>query len=128
MSDLQPVLTSAAYAVFALEQPITLREIAEGARSGGFPSGMLHTPDWFAAAAESADLVSMAPELQVVAGDSGDSVDVTGVDLIHVYAPEMAERLDEAPVAPATPSGRHIEQPTEARRIDLLRELSDLDD
>lgn len=124
MSGLQPVLTSAAYAIFALEQPITLREIADGARAGSFPSGRLHTPDWFAAAAESADLLSMAPELQVLPGDTTDGVDVTGVDLIHVYAPEMAGRLDEPPQQPRPDA----EPPTEARRIDLLREISGLDD
>jgi len=130
MSELEPDLTSAAYALFALDQPLTLEEIAEGARSGTFPASAPHTPEWFAAAADSDDLLSMAPELRVLPPDAAEEVDVSGVDLIRVYAPEMARGSDAAPQSRAesaveAPPAR---EPRESLRLSLLQELSDLDD
>ena len=133
MTDVQRALSSAAYALFALEQPIGLEEIAQGARARAFPAAATHTPDWFAAAAEGADLLDMAPELQVLSADleEAERVDVSGIDLIHVYAPEMADRdesaepaeePDETPAAPAAPT------PRTSTQIGLLKELGDLDD
>lgn len=132
MSEVQQALTAAAYALFALEQPLSLDEIAAGARAGTFPGAALHTPGWFAAAADSGDLLSMAPELQALPPDGDDEADLTGVDLIRVYAPEMAERR-ALPEEPTERTYRDVDsaeqtQPRESTRISLLRELENLDD
>jgi len=134
MTDVQRALSSAAYALFALEQPIGLEEIAQGARARAFPAAATHTPNWFAAAAEGADLLDMAPELQVLPTDleEAERVDVSGIDLIHVYAPEMTERgetpePDEEPDETAsTPTPAPT--PRTSTQIGLLKELGDLDD
>ena len=131
MTDVQAALSSAAYALFALEQPLGTDEIRQGARAGAFPAASSHTPGWFAAAAEGADLLDMAPELQVLPVDleEAERVDVTGIDLIHVYAPEMtvekAEQEEPEPVAPPAPSP--AEKPRTSTQIGLLKELGDLD-
>ena len=135
MTDVQRALSSAAYALFALEQPLGLEEIAQGARAGAFPAAASHTPEWFAAAAEGANLLDMAPELQVLPTDleQAEAVDVSGIDIIHIYAPEMTaareaeEEQEEAvapePAAPAAPTPT----PRTSTQIGLLKELGDLD-
>lgn len=130
MRGMEPDLTSAAYALFALDQPLTLEEIAEGARSGTFPAAAPHTPEWFAAAADSDDLLSMAPELRVLPPDAAGDVDVSGVDLIRVYAPEMARGSDAAsPAVQDGDGGAHPHrEPRESLRLSLLQELGGLDD
>lgn len=133
MSELEPDLTAAAFALFALDQPLTLEEIAEGARSGTFPASAPHTPEWFAAAADSDDLLSMAPELRVLPPDAAGEVDVSGVDLIRVYAPEMARGSESAPQAVEEGAAdgrppREAQEPRESLRLSLLQELGDLDD
>jgi len=133
MTDVQRSLSSAAYALFALEQPIDLEGIAQGARARAFPAAATHTPDWFAAAAEGADLLDMAPELQVLSADleEAERVDVSGIDLIHVYAPEMADRgepVEQAEEPEAAPTAAPTPTPRTSTQIGLLKELGDLDD
>lgn len=129
MSELEPDLAAAAYALFALDQPLSLAEIEKGARSGTFPAAEPRTPEWFAAAADSDDLLSMAPELRVLPPDSPGDVDLSGVDLIRVYAPEMA-RASDAPPAVVEPvvDAPAPREPRESLRLSLLQELGDLDD
>lgn len=127
MSGLQGALASTAYALLALEQPLSLEEIARGTVTGTFPSAALHTPDWFAAAADTADLMAMAPELQGMGGEAADEQDAPAWDLIHVYAPEMT-RGSGADDAVETAVADSAEQPRESTRISLLKELSELDD
>lgn len=134
MAGVQHAMWAAAYAMFALEQRLGLDELAQGARAGAFPAAATHTPEWFSAAAEGSSLLDMAPELQVLPADleAAEQVDLTGIDLIHVYAPEMAAGLaadepedaeDEAPAAaPAA------EKPRTSTQLGLLKELGDLDD
>lgn len=122
------------YSLVALEQPLSLGEIAEGAVTRSFPALRTNTPEWFAAAAAGSDLLAMAPELQAlspeVASDEG-RVTSPDLDLIHVYAPEMAvlEELevdeDEESTSPATPSAP---TPAAGTQIGLLKELGDLED
>ena len=139
MPELERALSVAAYALFALEQPLSLEEIATGARTGAFPAAATHTPEWFAAAAEGMDLHVMAPELQVLPSDDevADLVDVTGIDLIHVYAPEFAaasldsvDDTDESEKAEedAQPVPPKAAKPGAATQIGLLKELGGLDD
>ena len=109
MTRAQDSLASAAYALFALQQPIELPELAAAAADWRFPLAATQTPDWFAAAASGeSSLLEMAPELQVLPTDleAADRVDVSGIDLIHVYAPELQsiEELDEDEAAPAAPA------------------------
>ena len=133
MTRAQESLASAAYALFALQQPIELPELATAAPGWGFPLAATQTPDWFAAAASGeSSLLDTAPELQVLSSDleAAGRVDVSGIDLIHVYAPELQsiEDLDEeepapAPAAPAPAA----EQPRTSTQLGLLKELGNLD-
>jgi hypothetical protein len=142
MSDVERALAATAYALFALEQPLSLDAVEAGARAGVFPAAATHTPEWFAAAAEGSDLIEMAPELQVLPTDLdvAQQVDLTGIDLIHVYAPEMtgaarpeaneepeavAEEAQEEPAESARPEAP---RPGAATQIGLLKELGGLDD
>jgi hypothetical protein len=131
MPHVQDSLASAAYALFALQQPLSLDEIAGGARAGQFPSAATSTPDWFAAAAEDASLVDMAPELQVLPADleAAERVDVSGIDLIHVYAPELksVEDLDDEAEEGASPPVPAPEKPRTSTQLGLLKELGGLD-
>lgn len=134
MSDVERALAVASYALFALEQPLTLDEVEAGARAGAFPAAAAHTPEWFAAAAEGSDLLEMAPELKVLPTDleAAQHVDLTGIDLIHVYAPEMADQEDTA-AAPDEPEPEPAPRPAAtkpgaATQIGLLKELGGLDD
>jgi hypothetical protein len=133
MTRAQESLASAAYALFALQQPIELPELAAAAPGWRFPLAATQTPDWFAAAASGeSSLLDVAPELQVLSSDleAADRVDVSGIDLIHVYAPELQsiEDLDEeepapAPAAPAPAA----EKPRTSTQLGLLKELGNLD-
>lgn len=125
MSD---ALAAASYALFALEQPIPIEELRAATSDRSFPLASQSTPDWFAnAAADDYDLHETAPELLVLPG-GGDEVDVTGIDLIHVYAPELAGLEDEPDsgpepdLEPATSA-----TPRTSTQLGLLRELDDLD-
>lgn len=122
-------IASATYALFALLQPVTLDELAAGGRGSTFPVAATSTPDWFSAAAsQDSSLLETAPELLVLSPDrdASQTVDVTGIDLIHVYAPELEkiEELEEEPKpAPvATPA-----TPRTSTQMGLLKELSNLD-
>ncbi len=130
MPHVQEALSSSAYALFALQQPLTLGELAVGARDRTFLSAVNHTPDWFAAAAGDSSLLEMAPELQVLPTDleAADRVDVSGIDLIHVYAPELNGIEDiEEPVAPPEPAADPVAQPRTSTQLGLLKELGNLD-
>jgi hypothetical protein len=132
MTSPQESLSSAAYALFALQQPLDLPELADAAPSWRFPLAATQTPDWFAAAASGeSSLRDVAPELQVLSTDleEADRVDVSGMDLIHVYAPELQsiEDLEDEPVAaPAAPAPA-AEQPRTSTQLGLLKELGNLD-
>jgi hypothetical protein len=135
MTALGESMAAAAYALFALQQPLPLTQLSASAHERGFPLAFSQTPDWFAAASDSeSSLLEMAPELLVLPGDGDDDsdVDVSGIDLIHVYAPELqsVEDIDEeeapTPIIPlAVPPPPT--SPDTARQLGLLRELSDLD-
>ncbi len=134
MDEVGGDLAGVFYSLVALEQPISLGELAEGASTRTFPALSTHTPEWFAAAASGSDLLAMAPELQALPPeeDAGaDRAQSADVDLIHVYAPEMAalEDLDEEPPVPSPPaSHRPASQAATGTQIGLLKELDDLDD
>lgn len=134
MTALEESMAAAAYALFALQQPLPLSQLSASAGQRVFPLAFSQTPDWFAAASDSeSSLLETAPELLVLPGDDDSDVDVSGIDLIHVYAPELqsVEDLDEdeeppARVEPATATPPPT-SPDTARQLGLLRELSDLD-
>ena len=132
MSIARESLAAAAYALFALNQPISLDEIAEAARDGGFPLAATKTPGWFAAAAShDSSLLETAPELLVLSsdGDPDAVVDVSGFDLIHVYAPELqaVEEMEEPVVPRPEEPSPPVEKPRTSTQTDLLKELADLD-
>jgi hypothetical protein len=127
-------VASAAYAMFALLQPLSLEELRAATPTHAFPLAATKTPDWFAAAAsDESSLLETAPELLVLSPDMEDSedVDVSGIDLIHVYAPELQgiEELDEEPdPAPADPKDEPAPAtPRTSTQMGLLKELSGLD-
>ena len=126
-------VASAAYAMLALLQPASLDDLRAATPGHEFPLALSSTPAWFAAAAaEESSLLETAPELLVLAPDreSPDDVDVTGIDLIHVYAPELQgiEDIDAEPAPPPeAPAPAQPSKPRAATQIGLLRELSDLD-
>ena len=130
-------VASATYALFALEQPISLVELAAAARDSRFPLAATLTPGWFAAAAqEDYSLLDTAPELLVLPRDleTAAQVDVTGIDLIHVYAPELSPDAPR-PVVVALPPKPEPEPvvdaepdlPSTSTQLGLLKELSNLD-
>jgi hypothetical protein len=130
VNDLPSTLTSTAYALFALEQPLALSDIAAGARTSSFPSAEIHTPAWFAAAAEGSDLLATAPELRAMPTDPGAEADValSAADLIRVYAPQSADQekeVDADEVAVEVPAPVRTRPPVQ---INLLRELGGIDD
>lgn len=140
MSAAQKSIATASYALFALEQPISLIELAAAARESRFPFASTQTPGWFAAAAhDDYSLLDTAPELLVLPTDleSAAKVDVTGIDLILVYAPELAPQRPQVPEPKPrpTPSLKPIEvpavvaaeMPRTATQLGLLAELADLD-
>lgn len=140
MSAAQKSIAAASYALFALEQPISLTELAAAASESRFPLASTQTPGWFAAAAlDDYSLLDTAPELLVLPADldSAAKVDVSGIDLIHVYAPELApeRRLTPAPDSVPMPAPQPaevavvvaVEMPRTATQLGLLAELSDLD-
>jgi hypothetical protein len=126
----QDALASAAYSLFALQQPLSLVELSVGARERTFPVAANLTPDWFAAAAQDSSLRDMAPELQVLPEDleAADRVDVSGIDLIHVYAPELNGVEDEPEPEPVIEKpATQAEQPRTSTQLGLLKELGNLD-
>jgi hypothetical protein len=132
MPTLQKSIASAAYALFALQQPIPLDALADGTASGRFPLAQTSSPQWFAAAAsEESSLLDTAPELLAMPEDAEAAgvADVSGIDLIHVYAPELleVEQIEEPPPPPATRPDVPAEKPSTSTQIGLLKELSNLD-
>lgn len=108
MSPRESILGDATYAYAALTQHLSLGRIAEGSREHRLPLAQLHTPEWFAAAAEEhASLLDMAPELRIVEGAN---------DLLSIYG-------DDTPVPAPRESAGH-----DAARIGILRELDGIDD
>lgn len=133
MTAARESIASASYALFALEQPISLFELAAAARDSRFPLAATLTPSWFAAAAQDDySLLDTAPELLVLPRDleTAAQVDVTGIDLIHVYAPELAPDAPR-PVVVATPPApvpdAEPDVPRTSTQLGLLKELSNLD-
>ncbi len=114
--------------MFALSQPLPLAEIRAGVDAHHLPMADAKTPDWYGAAATSgSSLAAMAPELQVLPSDpeQAQSVDVSGIDLVRIYAEVEALEAepDQAPPSPPTTS-----RPDPSIRLDLIKELSELDE
>lgn len=128
MSKVQSALTAEAYACFALQQPLTLDQLADATDGHGFPLASAQTPEWFAAAGSAgSSLEGTAPELAVHVSGSDASQD--RLDLVRMYAPEL-----ETPAVPtdgeAPESGSRSAETEETRTEDrqrLLKELGHLD-
>ena len=133
MSEVEDTLMASFYALFAFEQDLRLDELAVGAQSRTFPATATNTPEWFAAAAESVDLLAMAPELRVLPADGPEEA-VTAVedlDIISVYAPEMAAQRRERAQAQAAAEAAQQDSadvPRGPSSFDLLRELNGIDE
>jgi hypothetical protein len=129
----QKAIATSAYALFALQQPVSLDQIADGAGTSSFALAPMQTPSWFAAAAsEESSLLETAPELLVLPGDGDDDsdIDVTGIDLIRVYAPELDQLEEVEELQSDEEPGRPVEvvaKPRTSTQIGLLKELSNLD-
>lgn len=110
-SGVQAAMLDAAYAMFALQQPLELTDLVDpqSIRSEiRFPMGSASTPEWFAAAASGSDLTEMAPELRAT----------QNTDLIHMYG-------EGEEVTPPRPSP----EPSEGGEVQwgLLKQIADLD-
>lgn len=113
-------LTDSTFASFALQQNLPLDEIARGVQARELPESKSQSPEWFAHQASEDDLLALAPELREEFAAADD-------DLVALYG--GADRL--------TAAGGHdsreaiddeTKPPAPTLRIDLLREISSLDD
>jgi hypothetical protein len=132
MGAMQGPMASAVYCLFALQQRLPLEQLAEAAPGRAFPMSLAQTPEWFAAAsAHGSSLLDTAPELLGLPTGADNRVDLSGLDLIRVYAPELQAAADleddglEPP--PAAEPVKRAATPGTATQIGLLREISDLD-
>lgn len=91
MSRQRRALVDAVYASFALQQPLTLQELAEGAPRYELQMTHTQTPLWFAAAVHEPNLMKTAPELMGIPEEmeSEEWAGLAGTDLVHLYAPEL---------------------------------------
>lgn len=129
MDRVQRQLAQAAYAQFALEQSLSLDEIAAAAEQSLLPLATSQSPDWYVAAASpAASLEDVAPELRAVPAE--DVAQAPRLDLVRMYAPELGTEEDESEeaeeVTPEEPQRPPLPS-DDTSRIGLLRELSDLD-
>jgi|GEM_PF-1703370 hypothetical protein len=130
-----------AFALFALQQELDLTDIAAGSERGEFVSAEAHSPEWFAAAATSgASLLETAPELQITeSGAESPVIKAAGLDLVRMYAPELAALENETPdvsvgnekAKKGQPQGEDyspgIHSDNKSVHIGLLKELEDFD-
>lgn len=120
-----------AYALFAFHQPVPLGDLAAASPSRAFPLAAQQTPDWFAAAATGeSSLLDTAPELQTLPLEEMDAAnaEVTGIDLIRMFAPEL-QAIDDETVQPVRKAARVPEDDASqtATQLGLLKELFNLD-
>ena len=108
MSNIDDNVVPVLYALMALEQDVTISELAVGAQNRSMPEADTETPEWFAAATESVDLLAMAPELREIPEDSSDG---EGLDIIGVYAPEMSKVRQPRPAHTAPAVGDVAQSP-----------------
>ena len=108
MSNIDDNVVPVLYALMALEQDVTISELAVGAQNRSMPEADTETPEWFAAATESVDLLAMAPELREMPEDSSDG---EGLDIIGVYAPEMSKVRQTRPAHTAPAVGDVAQSP-----------------
>lgn len=146
--SLQSLLARHCFTEFALEQPVSLEVLSRAAQEFELPMAAALAPEWFSAAAQpEADLLVQAPELQILPGEPMEveqtSARVADIDLVSMYAPELAAARDAAraqvtaaekddvevskpaPKPDPTPVKHSPDSPDTMR---LLGELSGLDD
>ena len=122
-------LADVAFAVFALQQPVTLDAMAERAREHRLIMASVHSPGWFAAAASSSSLPDIAPELHADQSDL-DAANREVMDLVWLYAPELRDlEPEDSSTASEQEQVRPIkpEPANSSVQIGLLRQLSDFD-
>lgn len=131
MSKPHDSLASSAYASFALQQPLSLEQLAVAADDLSFPLATTQTPEWFSAAGSpGSSLADTAPELVVGRGAGSADGSQEKLDLVRMYAPELGPDDAKAPAPvpprpPITPVPDETEHPDEA--MQMLRELDNLD-
>lgn len=127
-------LSSAAFAMFALQQPMSLQDLAASAGDHRLPMADPHTPDWFAAMATGgSSLVDIAPELRTlpVEAELPSASGASGLDLVRIYSDQIPELEVDEVTAPATPPEEGTSTtpvPEASRQIGLLKELEGLDE
>ncbi|MDP1876763.1 MAG: hypothetical protein Q8M17_04285 [Actinomycetota bacterium] len=131
MAASNDALAAMAYALFAFHQPVPLKDLAAASPSRAFPLAAQQTPDWFAAAATGeSSLLETAPELQALPVEEADAsgAEVTGIDLIRIYAPEL-QAIDDETVQPVVTAARVPEDNASqtATQLGLLKELGNLE-
>lgn len=146
MYELQAMLARQCFTQFALEQQVPLEVLREAAEDLALPLASSAAPDWFTAAAQpEAALLDLAPELQILPADSSASVEelsaqVADIDLVRMYAPELAAARDAARAEPAKNEPEDTVEPESGEHrpaangedssaaIRLLRELSGIEE
>lgn len=135
MSTASASLAAAAYATFALQQPLSLDQLAEATDAGSLPLASAQTPDWFAAAGSAgSSLETTAPELVVSQAGSSDTAQER-LDLVRIYAPELTPPSGVRPPAPvartATAATAPVVEPSVPRAEDdhlgMIKELGNLE-
>ena len=127
-------LSDAAFAMFALQQPITIGDLAAPSRERRLPMADPQTPDWFAAMATGgSSLLDIAPELRVlpVEPEPASVADVQGLDLVRIYSDQIAElEVEDAgpPQSARDAATTRAPLPEAARQMGLLKELEGLDE
>jgi hypothetical protein len=127
-------LADAAFAMFALQQPLTLGQIAAASADRRLPMADPQTPDWFAAMATGgSSLLDIAPELRALPTEPAPqpAPDVQGLDLVRIYSDQIAQvdRVDQASsTKEAEDPSAGIRVSEASHQIGLLKELEGLDD
>lgn len=122
-------LADVAFAVFALQQPVSLDAMSERARERRLIMASAHSPGWFAAAASSTSLPDIAPELHAEQS-AHEAANKEVMDLVWLYAPELHDQERRELQRSNEPEPVHAserEGSTSSVHIGLLRQLSDFD-
>lgn len=113
-------LIDTTFAAFALQQELPLDEVARGSGNRELPEARSQSPEWFAYQTSEDDLLALAPELR-------EEFAAADEDLVALYG--GTDRLSTAGGGSSDEaSDDNAESPAPTLRLDLLKELSALDD
>lgn len=113
------------YALFALQQSVTLEELHPAADRIAMRAAKPQSPEWFAAAAsDEASLLETAPELLAANTNAATTVVSPDSDIIEIYAPGSVRPSRSMPAVEEEDAG---DAPRASKAFELLQELTTLD-